>query len=192
MSARRWIALALLLGLGALTLRYCVVIVPADAPEAKSAIAEGGSEPRKNTPSGLRIPVTGVERAQLVDTFSQSRDEGQRVHDAIDIMAARGTEVVAAADGVVEKLFVSEKGGNTIYVRSPDRRWTYYYAHLDRYDPALKEGQRIHVGDPIGTVGATGNALAGAPHLHFAVNSMLPQQRWFEGDPINPYPLLMQ
>nr|WP_070152060.1 M23 family metallopeptidase [Sphingobium phenoxybenzoativorans] len=182
----------LLLGIGVLMLRYCVVIGPADAPEAPSTIADGSREQHADSVSNLHIPVAGVQRAQLVDTFGQSREVGQRVHDAIDILAARGTPVVAAADGVVEKLFVSAKGGNTVYVRSPDRRWTYYYAHLDRYDPALKEGQRIHSGDPIGTVGATGNALASAPHLHFAVNRMLPRQRWFEGEPVNPYPLLIR
>ncbi|MGQ0590000.1 MAG: M23 family metallopeptidase [Sphingosinicella sp.] len=142
-------------------------------------------------PSGLAIPVAGMRPAQLLDTYSQARAGGARVHDAIDIMAPRGTAVVAAADGLVERLFFSRGGGGiTVYVRSPDRRWSYYYAHLEAYAPGLREGQRIRRGDPIGTVGSTGNANPAGPHLHFAIRRMGPTDRWHQGIPINPYPLL--
>jgi murein DD-endopeptidase MepM/ murein hydrolase activator NlpD len=142
-------------------------------------------------PVGLAIPVPGVRPGQLVDTYTQARAGGARTHDAIDIVAAEGTPVVAAADGTVEKLFFSAGGGgNTLYVRSPDQRWTYYYAHLQGYAPGLAEGQRIRRGQPIGRVGHTGNAVAAGPHLHFAINRMQPGERWWQGSPINPYPLL--
>jgi murein DD-endopeptidase MepM/ murein hydrolase activator NlpD len=142
-------------------------------------------------PSGLAIPVAGIRPEQLSDTFSQARAGGARVHDAIDIMAPRGTPVVAAAGGTVEKLFFSSgAGGITVYVRSPDRAWIYYYAHLDGYAPGLAEGRPINRGDPIGFVGSTGNASAAGPHLHFAINRMAPADRWWQGVPINPYPLL--
>ena len=142
-------------------------------------------------PAGLAIPVVGVKPDQLSDTFSQARAGGARVHDAIDIMAARGTRVVAAAPGRIEKLFFSQGGGGiTAYVRSDDGRWTYYYAHLDAYAPGLREGQRINRGDPIGTVGSTGNANPAGPHLHFAIHRMNPGEKWHQGSPINPYPLL--
>jgi murein DD-endopeptidase MepM/ murein hydrolase activator NlpD len=142
-------------------------------------------------PAGLAIPVPGVRPGQLVDTYTQARAGGARTHDAIDIVAAEGTPVVAAADGTVEKLFFSAGGGgNTLYVRSPDQRWTYYYAHLQGYAPGLAEGQRIRRGQPIGRVGHTGNAVAAGPHLHFAINRMQPGERWWQGSPINPYPLL--
>ncbi len=141
-------------------------------------------------PSGLVIPVAGVRAGQLSDTFTQSRSGG-RVHDAIDIMAPRGTLVVAAAEGTVEKLFLSQGGGGiTAYVRSPDRAWTYYYAHLDGYAPGLHEGQRLRRGDPIGRVGSTGNASPDGPHLHFAIHLMAPADRWWQGRAVNPYPLL--
>ncbi|HEV2817522.1 MAG TPA: M23 family metallopeptidase [Allosphingosinicella sp.] len=141
-------------------------------------------------PSGLAIPVAGVRAVQLLDTFTQAR-AGGRPHDAIDIMAPRGTLVVAAAEGTVEKLFFSGGGGGiTAYVRSVDGRWMYYYAHLDRYAPGLHEGQRVGRGDPIGAVGSTGNANPAGPHLHFAINLMGPNDRWWQGRPINPYPLL--
>ena len=141
-------------------------------------------------PTGLVIPVLGVKSSQLLDTFSQAR-AGGRVHDAIDIMAPAGTPVVAAAPGVVEKLFFSDGGGGiTAYLRSDDGRWTYYYAHLHDYASGLREGQRLRQGDPIGSVGSTGNANPTGPHLHFAINRMEEGERWWQGIPINPYPLL--
>jgi murein DD-endopeptidase MepM/ murein hydrolase activator NlpD len=134
--------------------------------------------------------VLGVRPEALSDTYSQSRSGG-RVHDAIDIMAPSGTPVVAAAPGIVEKLFFSKGGGGiTAYVRSPDRAWTYYYAHLQDYAPGLHEGQAVKQGEPIGRVGYTGNASPAGPHLHFAINRMAPDAKWYKGEPVNPYPLL--
>lgn len=142
-------------------------------------------------PSGLAIPVAGVEADQLVDTYTQARAGGARIHDAIDIMAPEGTPVYAAAPGTVEKLYFSNGGGGiTIYIRSDDRRWIYYYAHLHHYAPGLAEAQRVKQGTLIGYVGHTGNASAEGPHLHFAINRMEPGDGWWKGSPINPYPLL--
>jgi murein DD-endopeptidase MepM/ murein hydrolase activator NlpD len=138
----------------------------------------------------LTIPVVGVVTDELVDTFAQARSAGRR-HDAIDIIAPRGTSVVAAASGTVEKLFASERGGKTIYIRSFDRRLSYYYAHLDRYRAGLSEDQSIAVGEVIGTVGSTGNAAPSSPHLHFAISRMGPEEKWYQGVPINPYPVLV-
>ncbi|SMF60723.1 M23 family metallopeptidase [Allosphingosinicella indica] len=142
-------------------------------------------------PSGLALPVAGVRPDQLVDTYNQARAGGDRSHDAIDIMAPAGTPVVAAAPGTVEKLFFSEGGGGiTAYVRSNDRNWIYYYAHLQSYAPGLAEGQRIARGAPVGLVGSTGNASPEGPHLHFAIHRTAPAASWHEGEAINPYPLL--
>ena len=142
-------------------------------------------------PSGLAIPVAGVKPGQLVDTFTQARAGGARVHDAIDIMAPEGTAVLAAAPGTVEKLFFSQGGGGiSAYVRSDDGRWNYYYAHLNSYAPGIHEGQRVPRGALIGYVGHTGNASVDGPHLHFAINQMQPGEKWHQGTPINPYPLL--
>jgi peptidoglycan LD-endopeptidase LytH len=142
-------------------------------------------------PAGLAIPVAGIKASQLSDTFTQARAGGARAHDAIDIMAPRGTPVVAAAPGKVEKLYDSKGGGGiTVYVRSPDGQWLYYYAHLDRYAPGLAEGQTVQRGTPLGTVGSTGNANPEGPHLHFAIHRMRPGEKWYEGSAVNPYPLL--
>lgn len=140
--------------------------------------------------SGLAVPVAGVAPSELVDTYTQSRSGG-RVHNAIDIMADHGTPVVAAAPGTVEKLYFSEGGGGiTAYVRSPDGRALYYYAHLQDYAPGLREGQTVARGDPIGRVGVTGNSNPDGPHLHFAVYRMAPGEKWHQGTPVNPYPML--
>ncbi len=141
-------------------------------------------------PAGLALPVVGVKVGELVDTFTAARGTGRR-HDAIDIMAAEGTPVIAAADGTIEKLFFSHGGGGiTIYERSTDPKWMYYYAHLSAYAPGLAEGQQVKRGQVIGRVGHTGDASPSGPHLHFAINSMAPGERWWQGSPINPYPLL--
>ena len=141
-------------------------------------------------PAGLAIPVLGVKPESLADTYKQARPGG-RVHDAIDIMAPHGTPVVAVAPGTVEKLFFSKGGGGvTAYVRSPDRNWMFYYAHLQDYAPGLREGQAVKRGDPIGRVGSTGNASPAGPHLHFAINRVDQGEKWYQGRPVNPYPLL--
>ena len=141
--------------------------------------------------SGLAVPVKGVGPGDLLDTFTQSRAGGARVHNAIDIMAPRGQPVISVAPGTVEKLFYSRGGGGiTAYVRSPDGKWMYYYAHLDAYAPGLREGQQVARGTPIGTVGISGNSDPDGPHLHFSINRMAPGEKWYEGTPINPYPLL--
>jgi murein DD-endopeptidase MepM/ murein hydrolase activator NlpD len=143
-------------------------------------------------PTGLAIPVAGVNAKDLIDTYKQARAGGARVHDAIDIMAPHGTPVVSAAPGKVEKMFFSQGGGGvTAYVRSPDSRYIFYYAHLQDYAPGLREGQTIAQGDPIGTVGSTGNANPGGPHLHFAIHRMRPGEPWHSGQAVNPYPLLV-
>ncbi|MCJ7422143.1 M23 family metallopeptidase [Sphingomicrobium astaxanthinifaciens] len=142
-------------------------------------------------PRGMAVPVAGVAPEALVDTYTQARAGGARRHDAIDIMADTGTPVVAAAPGVLEKIYFSDGGGGkTLYVRSHDKKWIYYYAHLEDYAPGLVERQRIALGQRLGTVGSSGNAAADAPHLHFAIHRMEPEEGWWEGRPVNPYPLL--
>ena len=166
--------------------------VVADLPPGKAVTATTEADSRLViAPSGLAIPVAGKTSRDLIDTYTASRSGGARVHNAIDIMADRGTPVIAAAPGTVEKLFFSEGGGGiSAYLRSDDGQWIYYYAHLDAYAPGLTEGQRLARGAPIGTVGSTGNASPEGPHLHFAVHRMAPGEAWHEGTPVNPYPML--
>ena len=137
----------------------------------------------------LAMPLSGLTAAQLHDTFNQTRGSTRR-HEALDIMAAAGTPVLAVADGHVEKLFTSDAGGLTIYQFEPSGRYAYYYAHLQGYAPGLREGQALKRGQVIGFVGSTGNANPSAPHLHFAVFELGPEKQWWKGTALNPYPML--
>jgi murein DD-endopeptidase MepM/ murein hydrolase activator NlpD len=140
------------------------------------------------SPRPMIMPVAGVDRSAMHDMFNDVR--GDRRHEAIDIMAARGTPVLAADDGAVKKLFTSVAGGLTVYEFDPDERFCYYYAHLDRYADGLHEGQLLHRGDVLGYVGTTGNAPENAPHLHFALIRLDASRQWWKGTYVNPYPLL--
>ncbi|MBB4131019.1 M23 family metallopeptidase [Xanthomonas sp. 3075] len=157
----------------------------APAPTTSTATATAPQP----TGSGLLIPVQGIGPDQLQDTFTDARSEG-RVHDAIDILAPTGTPVLAVADGTVEKLFDSERGGLTVYQFEPSGTYCYYYAHLQRYADGLTEKQSIKRGQVIGYVGSTGNADPGAPHLHFEIHRLGPEKQWWKGEALNPYPVL--
>jgi murein DD-endopeptidase MepM/ murein hydrolase activator NlpD len=135
----------------------------------------------------LRLPVEGFDLKDLRDNFAEKR--GARVHEAIDMLAPRGTPVVAVDDGVVRKLFTSNAGGLTVYQYDPGESFAYYYAHLDRYAEGLAEGKALKKGDRVGYVGTTGNAPPGTPHLHFTIYKLPPDKSWWQGTPINPYPL---
>ena len=160
------------------------VAAPARAPGSGTDQAPAGG------PAGLIIPVAGIRPEQLTDTFNDTRSGG-RPHQALDIMAPAGTPVIAAADGTVEKLFQSKAGGNTIYVRTPDRLAIHYYAHLQEYAPGLHEGQEVRQDEVLGKVGSTGDANPAAPHLHFQILRTSAAQKWWDrATPVNPYPLL--
>ena len=202
MNALGWIAAVGAGGLLVLAGSTMVRIVPADAPV--ETIVSNTMMPIKPTPTPfvprsvtlaehplLTVPVQGVPRNRIADTWGQSRANGARTHKACDIMAPGGTPVIAAAPGTVEKLFYSNGGGGiTLYVRSADKAWSYYYAHLQDYAPGLHEGQIVAAGELLGFVGDTGNAGTGNFHLHFAMARMKPGERWWQGEPVNPYPLL--
>ena len=138
----------------------------------------------------LLLPVQGIRVDQLHDTFNESRGGGERVHEALDIMAPRNSPVLAVEDGRVAKLFTSKQGGLTIYQFDPTETYAYYYAHLDHYAEGLKEGDVLRRGQVIGYVGVTGNASPDGPHLHFAIFRLTPEKQWWKGDPINPFGLL--
>ena len=133
----------------------------------------------------LALPVRGINTDALVSSFEDAR--GQRRHEAIDILAPRGTDVLAVEDGRVAKLFTSVAGGLTVYQFDPSEQFAYYYAHLDSYAPGLKEGVMLRRGDVIGSVGTTGNAPEDTPHLHFAISKLDPDRKWWGGTALDPY-----
>lgn len=137
----------------------------------------------------LIVPISGIAADKLPDTFNELRG-GTRKHEALDILAPRGTPVHSADDGTAIKLFTSKAGGLTVYVAGPAQRFVYYYAHLDSYASGLAEGQILHKGDVLGYVGTSGNADPNVPHLHFAIARIDNIREWWKGEPINPTTVL--
>jgi murein DD-endopeptidase MepM/ murein hydrolase activator NlpD len=136
------------------------------------------------TPIGslsLRSPVVGVRARDLSDSWHDPRDGGSRVHKGIDIFAARGTQIVAAADGILSFIGDQPKGGHCLWLTT-EAGTSFYYAHLDRWAPGLYEGMEVQAGDLLGFVGNTGNARHTPSHLHFGINQ--------NDEMVNPYPLL--
>lgn len=162
-----------------------------DAESGRIAETEQASTPTQEQTATLIIPVLNVAATQLVDNFTDERGGGNVLHEAIDIAAEEGTTIVAAAPGRVERMFASEVGGNTVYIRSEDRQTIYYYAHLAEYAPGLNEGQQVRRGQRLGSVGSTGSAEHDNPHLHFEVMRTTATAEWWEpATSVNPYPLL--
>ncbi len=141
--------------------------------------------------SNVGIPVANMKLADLRDTFNQARGTERR-HEATDILAPRGTPVLAVEDGTIKKLFLSKPGGITIYLSDPTEHYIFYYAHLQGYANDLKEGAAVRKGQVIGYVGTTGNAPPNTPHLHFAISLLGPDKKWWKGTPIDPYPFLRE
>ena len=137
----------------------------------------------------LLLPVAGIHTDQLVDSFDEPRD-GSRRHHAIDILAPRGTPVLAADDGKVLRVSWNSAGGNTVYATDAESRVVYYYAHLDHYREGLAAGMPLMKGDTIGFVGTTGNAPKDIPHLHFQIMRMPHDGKYWNGEPINPFSIL--
>jgi peptidoglycan LD-endopeptidase LytH len=137
----------------------------------------------------LTLPVQGIKRSELRDTFNEMRGSTRR-HEALDVLAPRNTPVLAVEDGKIARLFLSDAGGITIYQFDPSMTYVYYYAHLERYAEGLKEGADVKRGQVIGFVGTTGNAPRDTPHLHFAIFKMTDEKKWWQGTAIDPYSVL--
>jgi murein DD-endopeptidase MepM/ murein hydrolase activator NlpD len=137
------------------------------------------------------MPLDGIDPTTLRSNFDERRGGGARQHQALDIMAPRGTPVRSAATGRVLKLFTSANGGLMIYAADSSERWVLMYAHLDQYARGLTDSTRLERGQIIGYVGSTGNASPTAPHLHFAVARSADVSRWSRGKAIDPLPILV-
>jgi murein DD-endopeptidase MepM/ murein hydrolase activator NlpD len=137
----------------------------------------------QHLPSRLPIPVSGVSRQQLSDTWGRARSQGRR-HEGIDIMAESGTKVYSSTEGVVASLTGNTLGGTVIWIIGPAGSW-HYYAHLSKHKRGLAVGDVVHPGELIGYVGNSGNARHTAPHLHYGI--------YLDGKgrgAVNPYPYL--
>ncbi len=128
------------------------------------AFASAG-KPASAVAKELVFPVSG--KSNIGSYWGDERDGGQRRHEGIDIFAAKGTPVVAVADGYVVEVTEDGIGGKSVTIQSDDYDWRTYYAHLD--EQKVSKGQLVKKGQLIGTVGNTGNAKTTPPHLHFGM-----------------------
>ena len=139
----------------------------------------------------LLVPVRGVPPTRIEDSFDAPRDGGRR-HDAVDILAPRGTPVLSASDGTVRRVGTNALGGNVVWVADPQEHYAFYYAHLDRFAAGLKVGESVRRGTVLGYVGTTGNAPPNVPHLHFQIVRITDAKSWWSGPPVNPAPYLAE
>ncbi len=142
-------------------------------PNAAQAAATQGEEPSETkTPSKLKVlaPVAGepvnAYAADFLAYNTTTRD--WRTHEGVDLGAALGGEVKAAADGSVYTIYEDEALGTTVVLRH-DGGYTTHYSNLAE-EVSVKVGDSVKAGDVLGKVGQTANIeTAAEPHLHFAV-----------------------
>jgi murein DD-endopeptidase MepM/ murein hydrolase activator NlpD len=161
-----------------------------DGDVADSTVAGTTAAELDMLSSELIIPIPGVQPSDLRDTFHELRGGGTRMHEALDIMAPRGTPILSAAPGRVLKLHDSKDGGLMVYAADSSDQFVLMYAHLDHYAAGVVDGLPLQRGQVIGYVGTTGDAQPNAPHLHFAIAHPADVKLWWTGAAIDPRPLL--
>jgi murein DD-endopeptidase MepM/ murein hydrolase activator NlpD len=162
---------------------------PASVPSTSvppTSVPPTSVPPTLSAATRLGMPLANIDPQQLESTFNQARNG--HTHEALDIMAPRGTPVMAVAEGNVVKLFTSKQGGLTVYQFDDSQTWCYYYAHLNGYAAGLKEGVLLRKGEVLGYVGSTGDASPSAPHLHFALFRLGAERHWWQGTAVDPLP----
>ena len=156
---------------------------PAPAPAEAAAVSPGEAE--YLDANQLMVPVAGVAPSALRDSFNDARSGGRR-HRALDIPARRGTPALAVVDGSILSMRQNTLGGTTLYLVDSQRKFVYYYAHLERYHDRVAEGIEVRQGDVLGYVGTSGNAPRNFPHLHFQALRVDGRRRdWWNGPPVD-------
>ncbi len=114
----------------------------------------------------MRTPING---ARLSSGYGKRRDPilgYTKMHRGVDFEAPRGVPILAAGDGVIEKIGRNGSYGKYIRIRHNSTYKT-AYAHMSGYFKGLKRGSRVRQGSTIGYVGSTGRSTG--PHLHYEV-----------------------
>lgn len=138
--------------------------------------ANGASRDNGRSSSLFACPVDGT--VHFTDTWGDARSGG-RTHKGTDMLAARGTPIVAIESGIVVKAYGNALGGISIILRG-DSGDSWFYTHNDRN--LVSSGERVNKGEKIALVGSTGNA-GSTNHLHF--------EWWPDGGPArNSYPIV--
>ncbi|MCC9138375.1 peptidoglycan DD-metalloendopeptidase family protein [Pontibacter silvestris] len=127
----------------------------------------------------LAFPVLGKSSRNIASIWGDPRDAGARRHEGIDIFATRGTPAIASVAGYVSRVQETPRGGKVVWLSDTKHHQSLYYAHLDKQ--LVQAGQHVNIGDTLGLIGNTGNAITTNPHLHFGI------YRYGQGA-TNPYP----
>ncbi|MEI6742485.1 MAG: peptidoglycan DD-metalloendopeptidase family protein, partial [bacterium] len=131
----------------------------------------------------VTIAVFPVQPAcYFIDTWQEARG-ATRLHEGVDIIANRGTPLLAVSDGTITRAYdaaTSSLSGNALRLTTADGTY-FFYAHLDSIAPGVAAGTAVKAGQVIGFVGSTGNTNTN--HLHFEVHPK-------GGAAVNPFPIV--
>src|SRR5690606_37757308 len=115
----------------------------------------------------LAFPIVNKSTQNIASFWGDPRDGDARKHEGVDVFASRGTPVVAASAGRVRSGGDNRLGGKVGWLSNSELGHSQYYAHLD--SQLVEAGQLVNMGDTLGLVGNSGNAITTAPHLHFGI-----------------------
>ena len=142
------------------------------ATQGTAPSAQPSTQPAEKKPLKTAAPVDGETLASYaMDCLSYNETTRDwRVHNGVDIAAEEGTQVLAAADGTVSRVWEGETMGYTVEIRH-DGGYTTRYSSLAE-TVAVQEGDTVTMGQAIGLVGDTAlvETVLG-PHVHFSVTS---------------------
>jgi len=114
----------------------------------------------------MRTPINGARLSSGYGMRHHPVLGYNKMHRGLDFSAPRGTPIVAAGDGVIEKARRNGSYGNYILIRHNDTFKT-AYAHMKGFARGMRSGKRVRQGQTIGYVGTTGRSTG--PHLHYEV-----------------------
>ena len=154
----------------------------ADLMDALAPLGAYDLSPAQLAPAFGRFPVAG--RASYSHDWLFPRHVPEfHVHEGTDVFAERGTPVLAPTAGTV-RTSNGSIGGLAVRVTQPDGTF-WYLSHLDAIADGIEDGVQVAAGQVVGTVGDSGNAKGGAPHVHVEVHP-------HGGEALDPKPLLDQ
>lgn len=126
----------------------------------------------------MKTPIDGARLSSGFGTRKHPILGYQKAHKGVDFAAARGTPIMAAGDGVIERAGPYGSFGNYVRIRHAQGYKT-AYAHMNSIKKGVRTGVRVRQGDVIGYVGTTGRSTG--PHLHYEVH--------LKDTPVNPQSL---